>query len=216
MDSKAHWEKIYTNKSAKEVSWYRDRLDISLELIQRAHLSKDAKIIDVGGGASTLVDDLLRMGFEDVSVLDLSAMAIEKAKQRLGARSDRVHWLEGDVTDISIAGSHYDLWHDRAVFHFMVEAGKRAAYVANATWAVTKGGFLIVGTFAPSGPSQCSGLPVDRYGPEELARQFPAFFILEERSEQHQTPSRTLQSFTYVLLQRRDISDAGTSDPNAD
>ncbi|MGH9679389.1 MAG: class I SAM-dependent methyltransferase [Candidatus Acidiferrales bacterium] len=208
MDNKAHWEKIYTSKPIKEVSWYRDRLSTSLELIGRAGLPAKAKIIDVGGGASTLVDDLLRMGFGNVTVLDVSAAAMENSIQRLDAQagpvqSGSVHWIEGDITDTQLGDSRYDLWHDRAVFHFLVDPAKRAAYVANATRAIKEGGFLIAATFAPTGPAKCSGLPVERYGPEELARQFPEFILLDNRSEQHRTPSGATQDFTYVLLQKR-------------
>jgi SAM-dependent methyltransferase len=202
MGNKSHWENIYATKSAMEVSWYRDRLDISLELIQRANLAKDVEIIDIGGGASTLVDDLVRIGFQNVSVLDLSALALAKAKQRLGALADRVHWTEGDITDVNLAVNHYDLWHDRAVFHFLTEPGKRTAYVAAATRTVKTNGFLILATFALDGPAKCSGLLVERYGPEELARQFPAFTLLDHRREQHKTPLGAIQNFTYVLMQK--------------
>ena len=206
MAGKAHWENIYATKSVQELSWYRGRLDTSLELIQRTGLPRNAAIIDIGGGASTLVDDLLRMDFRDVTVLDLSAAALQKAQQRLGALSERVQWMPGDVTSAHLAPEHYHLWHDRAMFHFLVSPQERAAYVAAATGAVRKGGFLIVATFAFDGPAKCSGLPVERYGPEDLARQFPAFALLESRCEQHRTPAGHVQNFTWVLLQKRDPS----------
>ena len=205
MAGKAHWENIYATKTVQEVSWYRDRLDISLELIQRTGLPRNAAIIDIGGGASTLVDDLLRMGFGDVTVLDLSAVALQKAQQRLAALSQRVQWIPGDVTSANLAREHYHLWHDRAMFHFLVSPQERAAYVAAATGAVRKGGFLIVATFALDGPAKCSGLPVERYGPEDLARQFPAFALMESRCEQHRTPAGHVQKFTWVLLQKRSL-----------
>jgi SAM-dependent methyltransferase len=204
MSAKAHWEKVYAAKSVNEVSWYQERLKTSLKLIQRADLASDAEIIDIGGGASTLVDDLVRIDFQNVSVLDLSASALEQAKARLGNLGERVHWIEGDITHASLAANHYDLWHDRAVFHFLTEADKRMAYVAAATQALKSGGFLIMATFALDGPTKCSGLPVERYGPQELARQFPAFTLLDDRREQHQTPFGTIQNFTYVLMQKRD------------
>jgi SAM-dependent methyltransferase len=202
MGGKAHWEKIYATKSDRELSWYRDRLDASLELIGRAHLPENAAILDVGGGASTLVDDLLRIGFRDLTVLDLSAGALEQARRRLGALSESVHWIEGDVTAANLAPQRYDLWHDRAAFHFLVDAGEKNAYVIRATSAVKPGGFLILSAFALDGPGKCSGLPVQRYGAEELARQFPAFTLVESRPEQHRTPAGVLQNFTCVLMQK--------------
>jgi ubiquinone/menaquinone biosynthesis C-methylase UbiE len=145
-----------------------------------------------------------------VTVLDVSAAALEKAKQRLGGQSGRVNWIEADVTEVSFAGSTYDLWHDRAAFHFQVDTEKRAAYVAAATRSVKPGGYLLAATFAANGPTKCSGLPIARYSADELARQFPEFACLEDRGEQHQTPSGAPQNFTYVLLQKRSISGAGS------
>ena len=211
MAGKAHWENIYATKSVQEVSWYCGRLDTSLELIQRAGLPRNAAIIDIGGGACTLVDDLLRTGFADVTVLDLSAAALQTAQQRLGALSERVQWMPGDVTSAHLAPEHYHLWHDRAVFHFLVTPQERTAYVAAATGAVKKSGFLILATFALDGPAKCSGLPVERYAPQDLARQFPAFALMESRREQHRTPAGNIQNFTWVLMQKR--SDAHCSHP---
>lgn len=205
MAGKAHWENIYATKSVQELSWYRGRLDTSLELIQRTGLPQNAAIIDVGGGASTLVDDLLRMGFGDVTVLDLSAAALQTAQRRLGALAERVQWMPGDVTSANLAREHYDLWHDRALFHFLLSPQERTAYVAAATGAVKKKGFLILATFALDGPAKCSGLPVERYGPEDLARQFPAFALTESRREQHRTPAGNIQNFTWVLLQKHNL-----------
>ena len=136
MDTKAHWKTIHTSKSIQEVSWYKERLSTSLDLIGRAGLPAEAKIIDVGGGASTLADDLLRMGFQNVSVLDVSAAAMENSKQRLGARSGLAHWIEGDITETQLGDSQFDLWHDRAMFHFLVDPAKRAEYIANVTHAI--------------------------------------------------------------------------------
>ncbi len=184
------------------MSWYREHLETSLELIRRTGLAADAELIDIGGGASTLVDDLLRLGFLSVSVLDLSAVALEKARQRLGTLSERVRWIASDVTNASLAAEHYDLWHDRAVFHFLTDPVEKAAYVATATRVVKNGRFLILATFALDGPAKCSGLQVERYGPEELAGQFPEFELLESRREVHRTPTAAVQNFTYVLLQK--------------
>ncbi len=209
---KAHWENIYATKSVRELSWYRDRLVTSLELIERAGLPKTAAIIDVGGGASTLVDDLLRMGFRDVSVLDISAGALSQARDRQGAHAGSVQWIEGDITTANLAPQSYDLWHDRAVFHFLTGAGERSAYVSWATSALKQGGFLIVCTFALDGPERCSGLPVQRYGAENLAGQFPALTLVESRREQHHTPAGSYQPFTCVLMQKR--SERPTAEPN--
>jgi ubiquinone/menaquinone biosynthesis C-methylase UbiE len=202
MDQKAHWESIYTTKAANEVSWYQNRLDTSLELVRRTGLSRDAAILDVGGGASTLVDDLLQTGFHDITIVDLSAIALEKSKTRLGVLSRQVHWIEGEISNVQLENDHYELWHDRAVFHFMTKAEDRSAYIDTATRTVTKGGFLIMATFGLGGPTQCSGLPVERYGPQELARQFPAFTLVDTKQEEHRTPSGSLQNFTYILMQK--------------
>lgn len=204
MDGKAHWDSIYATRPAQEVSWYRPRLDTSLELIQRVGLAATAEIVDIGGGASTLIDDLLRMGFQNISVLDLSPVALQKTKDRLGASSDRVRWMETDITKANLPVDQFDLWHDRAVFHFLTEPKDRAAYVSAATRALKKGAFLVMGTFALDAPAKCSGLNVQRYAPEELAAQFPAFALLDSRLEHHQTPSAKTQNFTYVLMQKRD------------
>ena len=199
---KSHWENIYTNKSEQDVSWYREHLNISLDLIQKCRLSPDAGIIDVGGGASTLADDLCELGYVNVSVLDISKKSLEKAKQRLGAKADRVQWMEGDITRVQLPFEHYDLWHDRAVFHFLTDSSAQQAYVEAATRSVRSGGFIIIATFSPEGPAKCSGLPVQRYDAETLARKFSECALLDSQMEIHQTPSGTSQSFTYVRLKK--------------
>jgi SAM-dependent methyltransferase len=203
MTDKSHWENIYTNKSAQDVSWYREHLNISLDLIQKCRLPPDARIIDVGGGASTLADDLCELGYVDVSVLDISKTALEKAGQRLGAKADHVQWMEGDITRVRLPFEHYDLWHDRAVFHFLTDPLAQHSYVEAATRAVKSGGFIIIATFSPEGPEKCSGLPVQRYDAASLARKFPQCDLLDERQEDHKTPAGASQSFTYVRLQKR-------------
>jgi SAM-dependent methyltransferase len=202
MTDKAHWENIYANRSAQDVSWYREHLNTSLDLIQKCALSRDAKVIDIGGGASTLADDLCELGYVDVSVLDISKSSLEKAKQRLGARADRVQWMEGDITRVQLPSEHYDLWHDRAVFHFLTDSVTQEVYVEAATNAVRSGGFIIIATFSPEGPSKCSGLPVQRYDGDSLARKFPRFALLDSCQEDHKTPSGASQSFTYVRLRK--------------
>jgi len=202
MTDKSHWENIYTNKSAQDVSWYREHLNISLDFIQKCRLSPDAGIIDIGGGASTLADDLCELGYVNVSVLDISKRSLEKAKQRLGARADRVQWMEGDITRVQLPFEHYDLWHDRAVFHFLTDSSAQKAYVEAATRAVKSGGFIIIATFSPEGPAKCSGLPVQRYDAATLVRQFSECVLMDSQMEIHQTPSGTSQSFTYVRLKK--------------
>ncbi len=198
MDAKAHWETVYRTKRPNEVSWYRPHLDVSLQLIEEAAPQRDAQIIDVGGGEATLIDDLLASGYRGVSVLDLSATALDVAKARLGERGNSVKWLCGDVTTFAFAQHQYDVWHDRAVFHFLTEPGDRAAYVRQVARAVKVGGHVIVATFAEDGPTICSGLPVMRYGAQELHAEFGASFVLHRHlREQHHTPAGKIQSFLY-------------------
>ena len=202
MTDKSHWENIYTSKPVQDVSWYRKHLNTSLDLIEKCALSRDAKVIDIGGGASTLADDLCERGYIHISVLDISKTALEKARQRLGAVADRVQWMEGDITRVQLPSEHFDLWHDRAVFHFLTDSVTQEAYVEAATNAVRSGGFIIIATFSPDGPAKCSGLPVQRYDAAALARKFPQCVLLDERREDHKTPSGTSQSFTYVRLKK--------------
>jgi ubiquinone/menaquinone biosynthesis C-methylase UbiE len=195
---KEHWEKVYQTKQPDAVSWFQEHATRSLELIRSVGTSSDANIIDVGGGASTLVDDLLGSGFKNVSVLDLSASALEVARQRLGATGDGVTWIAGDICTVSLPDQAYDIWHDRAVFHFLINPVYRAAYVQQVMRSVKPGGHVIVATFAPDGPEQCSGLPVARYAPGELHQEFgPAFELLEHMSEEHKTPWGSVQHFIY-------------------
>jgi SAM-dependent methyltransferase len=202
MSRRSHWETIYTSKAESEVSWYREHLETSIELIQKIDLPRTAEILDVGGGTSRLVDDLLSLGYQNLSVLDVSEAALGKAQERLGERAERVRWIAGDITAMQLPSEHYDLWHDRAVFHFLTNPADRSTYAELATSALKRGGSLLVATFALDGPAKCSGLPVERYGPEELAHQFPGFRVVEAQGEIHQTPFGTAQPFTYLLLQK--------------
>ena len=198
MDPTSHWEKVYRTKEPTEVSWYRPHLDVSLQLIEAAAPDRDANIIDVGGGESTLVDDLVARGYRNVDVLDVSATAIEVARERLGAAADRVHWLCADVTSFAFPRQCYDVWHDRAVFHFLTQAGDRAAYVRQVARAVRPGGHVIVATFGPDGPTQCSGLNVARYDPKGLHREFGAGFrLVKHCTDLHRTPAGSVQQFIY-------------------
>jgi 2-polyprenyl-3-methyl-5-hydroxy-6-metoxy-1,4-benzoquinol methylase len=197
-DVKTHWEKVYTTKATDQVSWYRPHLEMSLSLIERAAAGLSASIIDVGGGESTLVDDLLARGYQNVTVLDISQTAIDVTKKRLKELAGRVNWITTDVTNANLAPSAYEIWHDRAVFHFLTTMEQRAAYVKTVRHAVKQGGHVIVGAFGPEGPTRCSGLDVMRYDAESLHDQFGIRFLLVESfKELHHTPFGTTQQFLY-------------------
>lgn len=201
-DSKTHWEKIYAAKTASEVSWYRPHLETSLALIERA--AKSAPVIDVGGGESTLVDDLLARGYLNITVLDISEIALATAKKRLGKAADRVRWIAADATQAALENGAYAVWHDRAVFHFLASPQRRAAYVETLARAVKPGGHAIIATFGPDGPAKCSGLDVTRYSGETLQREVGAGFkLLESSLESHLTPSGATQQFLYCCFRRK-------------
>lgn len=203
MDRKQHWEQIYSTKAADAVSWFQEHANQSLRLIHNTGLGRNAAIIDVGGGASTLVDDLASEGYTDLTVLDLSTAALAVAKRRLGKQADAVHWVEGDVTRADFPIHHFDIWHDRAVFHFLTDAADRHAYVERVMRAVRPGGHVIVATFAEDGPEKCSGLPVMRYRQEALHAEFgDAFLLLEYEKEAHPTPFGTVQQFVYCYCRK--------------
>lgn len=203
MHPKDHWEKVYSAKAATSVSWFQEHAETSLNIIRSTGVGKAAAIIDVGGGASTLVDDLLLSGYENLSVLDLSAMALAAAQKRIGAPSANVTWLKADVTKVDLPTHHFDVWHDRAVFHFLTTPEDRAAYVGAVLRAVKPGGHVIVATFAEDGPTQCSGLPVMRYRADELHAVFGSFFLLLQHSKEvHHTPSGTDQKFVYCYCRK--------------
>ena len=198
MNAEAHWETIYRTKAPDAVSWYRPHLEVSLSLIERAARNRSAAIIDVGGGESTLVDDLIRRGFSDLTVLDISLTALEATKKRLGQAGDRVRWLAADITSVPLPEHSFDIWHDRAVFHFLTAADDRAAYVRNVRHAMRPGGFVIVSTFGPEGPTRCSGLDVVRYDREKLHAEFGAHFrLIDSSKELHYTPWGAPQQFLY-------------------
>jgi SAM-dependent methyltransferase len=205
VNPRQHWEHVYRTKRPTEVSWYAPHLETSLRLIEDAAPGRDAAIIDVGGGEATLVDDLLDHGYRHVSILDVSATALDVAKDRLGERAAGVEWLCGDVLTSPIPRHKYDVWHDRAVFHFLTAPKDRAAYVQQVTRAVKPGGHVIVATFGPEGPSKCSGLEVVRYGPDALHGEFgQRFRLLKHLTEIHQTPAGAKQQFTYCYCKTFD------------
>jgi trans-aconitate methyltransferase len=202
VSSSEHWNEVYQRQASDRLSWYQRTPNVSLELIGEAGLTSDDPVIDVGGGASNLVDALLEHRFVDVSVLDISRAALAPSRERLGARGSRVHWICADVTAWR-SGRTYRLWHDRAVFHFLVEPGDQARYVQAAAESVDPGGWLVLATFAPDGPATCSGLSVMRWGAYALAARFaPDFLGVDSRREDHVTPSGRVQPFTWVLLRR--------------
>lgn len=200
MDPTDHWERVYQTKSPNQVSWYRRHLDVSLDLITKTVSNRDARIVDVGGGEATLVDDLLATGYRHVAVLDLSETALEVTKERLGELAASVSCLQGDVTTYPFEANVYDLWHDRAVFHFLTEPSQRQAYVRQVARAVKAGGHVIVATFGPEGPKECSGLEIVRYDVDSLHQQFgPGFHLVDHQVEEHVTPAGARQQFVYCL-----------------
>jgi 2-polyprenyl-3-methyl-5-hydroxy-6-metoxy-1,4-benzoquinol methylase len=198
MDAKAHWEEIYTSKAPTEVSWFSPHLETSLSLIRRVSPRRSSSIIDVGGGESTLVDDLIANGYQNVTVLDIAQTAIDTAKKRLGFAAHQVTWLTADITRATLPKRSYDVWHDRAVFHFLTQLDERRAYIRQVASAVRAGGHVIVATFGPEGPEKCSGLNVRRYDADSLHDEFGArFHLVESSKEIHQTPFGTAQQFLY-------------------
>jgi SAM-dependent methyltransferase len=199
----AHWEQVYTSRDETEVSWFQDNPTPSLELIELTRRGRDTGIIDIGGGASRLADGLLERGFRDLTVLDISAAALDLAALRLGRRASRVQWIVADVTEWQ-PSRRFDIWHDRAVFHFLVEPADRAAYVARLRSALVPGGHAIIATFATDGPDTCSGLPVRRYDAALLATELGAEFLLvESRPHDHLTPWNSSQRFQFSVFQKQ-------------
>jgi SAM-dependent methyltransferase len=204
VDRRAHWEGVYTTKPSTEVSWYQAEPARSLELLAEAGAGPDSAVVDVGGGDSTLVDAVLARGLGRMTVLDISGAALARARARLGARADEVTWIESDVTRAALPPGAFDVWHDRAVFHFLTERDDRTRYAAVAAAAVRPGGTLLLATFAPDGPTRCSGLPVERYDPEGLARELgDAFTLVRGFGDVHRTPTGGEQRFTVAVLRRR-------------
>jgi trans-aconitate methyltransferase len=195
------WDERFTATTEADRSWTQPVPTDSLEFIALAGVGPDDAVIDVGGGASRLVDELLARGFTDVSVLDLSTAALDEAEHRLGGTDPRVHWIHADVTHLQPSRT-YRLWHDRAVFHFLTDDVARTAYRRNALASVEPGGHLVLATFAPDGPEQCSGLPVLRWDAEGLASEFDGFELVASERREHHTPWGSVQPFTWVLLRR--------------
>lgn len=199
----AHWEAIYSTKGENEVSWFQENPAPSLDLIVQAGASPASTVIDIGGGASRLVDALLERGFRAITVLDLSEAALATAKERIGGRAEQVCWIAADATTWEPPKT-YDIWHDRAAFHFLTEEQDRAAYVSCLARALAPGGQAIIATFALDGPERCSGLPVVRYDPPSLSRTLGnTFELIDSRQHQHTTPWGSNQSFQFSVFRRR-------------
>ncbi len=198
MDVRQHWERVYSTKAPDAVSWFRPHLELSTALIERAAPDHSAAIIDVGGGESTLADDLLKRGYRNLTVLDISTRALEVSQERLGPAAGQIRWLAADITRPGVLPDLYDVWHDRAVFHFLTDAKDRIRYVQNVIASVKRGGHVIVSTFGVTGPATCSGLSVMRYDAESLHDEFGARFrLMESSNEMHTTPFGTTQQFLY-------------------
>jgi SAM-dependent methyltransferase len=198
VSSKEHWDAVYRTKRSDGVSWFRPHLERSLAFLDAARVGLDARVIDVGGGTSTLVDDLLERGYTDVTVLDLSQAALDASRARLGERAARIQWVCADVTQAPLPERAYDFWHDRAVFHFLRDPSARARYVDAVRRALKPGGHIVVATFGPHGPETCSGLEVMRFSAEALHDEFGSDFAREaDATEMHTTPWGTEQEFVY-------------------
>jgi ubiquinone/menaquinone biosynthesis C-methylase UbiE len=204
MNAQTYWEQIYQTKAPTQVSWYQEHSQISLELIQSTGIALDSQIIDVGSGASVLIDDLLDAGYRKLTVLDISQTALQTMRTRLGPRGDAIHWLEADITQVKLPPDTYDLWHDRAVFHFLLHPSDRKAYIQNVMRSVRPNGHVIIAAFATDGPTHCSGLEVMRYNSESLHDEFGnAFELLSSQHETHHTPFGTHQEFIYCYCRKQ-------------
>jgi 2-polyprenyl-3-methyl-5-hydroxy-6-metoxy-1,4-benzoquinol methylase len=203
MENKNHWEQVYTSKANDAVSWFQANTKRSVELINETKVPHSAAIIDVGSGASHLIDDLISQGFNNITALDLSAAALASTKERLGQKASSISFIVADITQIELPRHAFDVWHDRAVFHFLTEPEQRRAYVNTVLNAVKPGGHIIMATFAEDGPQKCSGLPVQRYAPHELHAEFGApFELVHSERETHYTPFGTEQKFIYCYCRK--------------
>lgn len=208
MDLKSHWANIYKTKASTKLSWYQEHPGLSLEFVQNIKAGLDAHIIDVGAGASTFVDHLILAGYHNITLLDISYEALEVVRNRIGeAHQKAINWIIGDITSVELPKHHYDIWHDRAVFHFLTDAHLRQIYVEQVKHAVKPNGHIIMASFAPDGPDKCSGLDVVRYDPTSLQHVFgTGFQLVFSISENHQTPSGSEQKFIYCYCRKQNIS----------
>lgn len=203
IERKSHWEKIYQTKELKDVSWYQPTPETSLKFLLELKLPMDAAIIDIGGGDSLFVDNLLSIGYINITVLDISHSALEKAKQRLGDKASTVKWIISDVAEFNPT-EKYDFWHDRAAFHFLTTESNITKYINIAGGAINQGGHLLIGTFSHSGPEKCSGLPIRQYNENEMTTCFKdSFFKIKCINTDHPTPFNTQQSFIFCCFKRQ-------------
>ena len=203
MNQKNHWEEVYSTKRAEQLGWYEPHLQTSVNWIDELSLSANSPIIDIGGGASTLAGDLLDAGYTSITVLDISEKALSSAKAGLGKRAERITWLNGNITSIDLPAHHYEVWHDRAVFHFRTEPDQQRSYRDKLLKALKPGGHVIIGTFAPEAPPTCSGLPVQRYSPELLENTLGSEFVLRhQQNELHITPGGVKQMYLFCHFQK--------------
>ena len=202
-ERKDHWENVYETKSDQEVSWYQEIPITSLNLINSLSLDKEDSIIDIGGGNSNLVSELSNKGFTNLSVLDISAKSLERTKSKLGQKSTEIQWIVSDILEFQ-PQQQYNLWHDRATFHFLIQENDVLQYVNIVSKAIKKGGFLIVATFSTSGPKKCSGLEITQYSKEKLQSLFhESFELIQSFEEVHKTPFETEQNFVYIIFKRK-------------
>ena len=202
---KEHWENIYANKQMNEVSWFQQEPTTSLALIQENTQSKDDAIIDIGGGDGFLVDNLLELGYTNITVLDISANAINKVKERLGINADKVKWIISDITEF-IPTEQYDIWHDRAVFHFLTQQKDIEYYKVLANENISANGYFILATFADDGPERCSGLQVCKYSEKDMENSFSTGFRMKESFKyKHLTPFGTIQNFTFSVFRKQRV-----------
>ena len=200
---KLHWEKVYNQKNENEVSWYQKVPNISLDIIKSLNLNLNSKIIDIGAGESRLVDNLLDLGFNNIDVLDISKKSIEKAQNRLGIRSNKINWIVSDINDFKTE-KKYDLWHDRAAFHFLKDPIQLSNYVDLANSSLNINGKIVLGTFSTDGPLKCSGIEVSRYNQKSISDVFSKFFnLLNYKHSNHPTPFNTTQEFLFSILSKK-------------
>jgi len=203
MNQKDHWQHVYSSKQTENLGWYKPHLVTSLSWIKALNLAPEDPLIDIGGGSSTLVDDLLEMGYRSVTVLDISDNAASVTRQRLAKKAEQVTWLEGDITSIDLPAHGYELWHDRAAFHFLTGHKQQRLYRDNLLKALKPGGHLIIGSFAPEAPAMCSGLPVQRYSPELLENTLgEEFQLVRQQKELHVTPGGVKQMYLYCQFRK--------------
>ena len=204
MDNHTHWQSIYNEKDVTQVSWFQEHADTSLRIIQQYENNKNATIIDIGAGASPLVDDLLEAGYAKIEVLDISSQALAIAQKRLGDKQQKVTWRSVDILKAKLPAQSYDVWHDRAVFHFLTNEADRTRYVEQVCHALKPNGKIIISTFGPDGPLKCSGLPIVRYDHDSLHSEFGSGFkLIEHGQEDHLTPDGSVQKFIYCFCKMK-------------